>query len=53
MVEIATGAIVAGELPRRARGLVAEWTALRCAELDLGWNLAAASSPLAPIAPLE
>ena len=53
VVEIATGAIVAGELPRRARGLVAEWAALRRAELELGWNLAAASSPLAPIAPLE
>ena len=51
-VEIATGTILAGGLPRRARVMVDDWLALHRAELRQDWDLAVASQPLAPIPPL-
>ena len=51
-VEIATGAILAGGLPRRARAMVDDWLALHRAELQADWDLAVASQPLNPVPPL-
>ena len=52
-IEIATGRTMMGQLPRRARVLVEEWTALHRAELALDWDLAGAGQPLLPITPLD
>ena len=51
--EIATGAVIAGQLPRRARALVEDWTAAHRAELQQDWDLAVASLPLLPVPPLN
>lgn len=51
--EIATGAVMAGGLPRRARVLVEEWLAAHRDELQQDWDLATASQPLVPIPPLD
>lgn len=50
--EIATGTVLAGRLPRRARALVEDWLAASRPELMIDWNLAVASQPLLPIPPL-
>jgi len=52
-VAIATGEIVEGELPRRARVLVEEWTSMHRNELLRNWDLARAEEPLDPIDPLD
>jgi hypothetical protein len=46
------GEILAGSLPRRAAGLVAEWARRHGAELDANWERAMAREPLASIDPL-
>ena len=51
-IEIATGAILAGSLPRRARTMVEDWVARHRAELQADWDLAVASQPLIPVPPL-
>ena len=51
-VEIATGALIAGSLPRRARVLVEDWLSQHRAEVQADWVLAAASLPLNPVPPL-
>ncbi len=51
--EIATGLILAGRLPPRARGLVVDWIATYRNELQQDWELAVASQPLLPIPPLD
>ena len=51
-IAIATGAIVRGDLPRRAQTLVREWVELHRAELEADWELAKAQQPLASIEPL-
>lgn len=53
LVDIATGTILAGVLPRRATALVAEWAGARRAELLENWELARASQPLNSIQPLD
>jgi hypothetical protein len=50
--QIATGMVLAGRLPRRARALVEDWLAAHRAELQQDWDLAAANQPLLPIPPL-
>jgi len=52
LYEIARGACLMGQLPRRARTLVEEWIALHRAELMNDWNLAQTGQPLLPIDPL-
>ena len=52
-VEIATAGILEGKLPRKARGLVAEWAKAHREQLQHNWDLARAGQPLEPIAPLE
>lgn len=51
-VEIATGRLLAGSLPRRAARLVEEWADLHRAELEANWERAAVERPLASIEPL-
>jgi hypothetical protein len=46
------GKLVAGELPRRALALVAEWAALHHDELLANWERARRNEPLEPIDPL-
>jgi hypothetical protein len=50
--QIATGTVLAGQLPRRARALVGDWLAAHRAELLQDWDLAAANQPLLPVPPL-
>ncbi len=50
--EIATGAVTAGYLPRRARSMVEDWLLAHRAELQQDWDLAVAGHPLVPVPPL-
>jgi hypothetical protein len=50
--EIATGTVLAGRLPRRARTMVEDCLAAHRAELPQDRDLAVASQPLLPILPL-
>jgi hypothetical protein len=45
-------AVIAGDLPARALGLVMEWAALRHEELQRAWRQAEARQPVDEIAPL-
>jgi len=45
--------ILGGQLPRRARALVVEWTSLLRTELMANWERARQYLPLAPIEPLD
>lgn len=40
LVEIATLSVIAGRLPPRAMGLVAEWASLHRGELEAAWRRA-------------
>jgi len=51
-IDIETLAIVAGDLPPRARRLVTEWGTAHRAELAENWKLARNHQPLRPIEPL-
>ena len=51
-IAIASGEVLNGELPRRARALVEEWTELHCEELMADWELAVRQEPLNRIEPL-
>lgn len=50
--EIATGTVIAGQLPRRARTLVEDRLAAHRAEIKQDWDFAAADQPLLPVPPL-
>lgn len=52
VVAIESRAVIAGELPPRAMGLVAEWASRHQAELRENWEQARALEPLAKIDPL-
>ena len=47
------GAVLAGELPRRALAMVHEWLAIHHAELVENWQRAQQRRPLQSIDPLE
>lgn len=51
-VEIATGDVLAGSLPRRAAALVKEWANLHRAELEDNWLKREKLLPLVKIDPL-
>jgi hypothetical protein len=51
-ISIASGAPIAGALPRRALGMVREWTIEHQAELQANWERARFDAPLATIDPL-
>ena len=53
LIDIATGAVIAGTLPRRASALVTEWAAARRDGLTENRDHARAGQPLNPIAPLD
>jgi hypothetical protein len=46
------GELLAGELPRRALALVADWAQLHSVELQENWDRARRDEPLLPIDPL-
>jgi Domain of unknown function (DUF4160) len=52
-IEIGSAEITDGRLPRKARGLVREWTDAHRDELRRDWDLARAGQPLVSIEPLE
>jgi hypothetical protein len=51
-IAIASGEVLNGELPRRARALVEEWTEMHRGELMADWELAVRQEPLITIEPL-
>ena len=51
-IEIRSGGVIDGWLPRRALRFVKEWAALHREELEQVWRLARDERPLRPIAPL-
>ncbi|MBN1889813.1 MAG: DUF4160 domain-containing protein [Thermoflexales bacterium] len=53
LINIHTLAVIAGNLPSRALGLVVEWASLRQAELGEVWERARNMEPLGKIAPLK
>jgi hypothetical protein len=53
LIEIDSGAIYAGELPRTALELVNKWRAIHLLELRDAWERARLQQPLLPITPLE
>ena len=52
-VAIEDGAIIAGQLPRRAARLLTEWVNLHRDELLANWRAAVNNEPVLPIDPLE
>ena len=52
-VDIESHAVIAGELPPRARRLVIEWAKAHRDELQENWALARGHKPLKPIDPLR
>lgn len=53
LVNINTLAVISGDLPPRALGLVVEWAALHRDELNNVWERARRMEPLGKIAPLK
>jgi hypothetical protein len=51
-IDIETRAVLAGDLPRRAKRLVREWARAHQAELRENWARARSHQPLEPIDPL-
>lgn len=52
VIEIATLAVIAGDLPSRALGLVVEWASLHREELREAWSHAQNMEPTGKIEPL-
>lgn len=52
-IEIATGEVLRGSLPRRARRMVQEWAEAHRLELEADWERARSGAPLNQIEPLE
>lgn len=52
VLEIASLAVLKGDLPGRALGLVVEWARLHRAELEANWMRARQAQPLWPVEPL-
>lgn len=53
LIEIETGAIDEGDLPKTAYELVDRWRSMHLLELREAWSNAREQLPLWPIAPLE
>ena len=53
LIEIETGAIHQGNLPRTAYNLVRTWRSIHVDELRDDWNRARQQLPLQPIPPLD
>ena len=52
-IEIGSGSVLDGGLPRRALRLVREWERMHREELMANWELARRAEPLMPIDPLS
>lgn len=52
-ISIETLAVLSGDLPPRALGMVLEWAALHRAELLADWHLLRRARPARPIPPLQ
>ena len=53
VIDIETGTVISGELPKRALSLVSEWRSDHTRELQENWELARQHQPLKKIPPLE
>ncbi len=53
LIEIETGKLNQGYLPKKALELVNEWRLLHISELRVDWNRAEQELPLLPIPPLD
>ncbi len=53
LIEIRTLAVIAGNLPSRALGLVIEWASLHREELSAAWKRAENLEPVGKIEPLR
>ena len=53
VIDIETGEVISGELPKRALNLVSEWRSEHVAELREDWELARQRQSLKKIPPLE
>ncbi len=53
VIDIETGMVISGELPKRALSLVSEWRSGHAGELQENWELARQHQPLKKIPPLE
>lgn len=53
VIEIETLAVITGELPSRALGLVIEWASLHRVELKEAWKRASKLQPTGKIEPLS
>lgn len=53
LVDIGTGQVLRGSIPRRALSLVNEWREIHLAELLANWERAGRRQPLTYISPLE
>jgi Domain of unknown function (DUF4160) len=53
VIDIETGEVISGELPKRALNLVSEWRSQHVAELREDWELAQQHQSLKKIPPLE
>jgi hypothetical protein len=53
VIDIDTGEVISGELPRRALNLVSEWRVEHVVELREDWELARQHQSLKKIPPLE
>ena len=53
LIDIESGEVISGKLPRRALALVSEWHGEHQAELRNNWELARRHRALKKIAPLE
>ncbi|MGZ6256309.1 MAG: DUF4160 domain-containing protein [Candidatus Limnocylindria bacterium] len=52
VIDIGSLAVLRGDLPGRALGLVVEWARLHREELETNWTRARQSEPLLPVEPL-
>ena len=53
VIDIETGELISGKLPKRALGLISEWQKVHKAELSENWELARDHKTLKKIPPLE
>lgn len=53
VVDISTGELIAGWLPRRARALILQWVKVHGQELMENWRACETNRPLKTIAPLD
>ena len=53
IIDIGSGLVLDGRLPRGALSMISQWLAAHGPELMDNWQLARAGQPLNPIAPLD